>query len=171
MLTKTIEEKKFLINNVHHRTPQELAELFNIEFNRNVTAKQILYFKNNHGLKSGIDTKFKGNPRRKEIGSEKIHKGYVYIKVAQPDKYKMKHRYIYENTYGKIPDDFSVIFADGNRRNFDIDNLILVKKRELLIMKNNHLIYDDKELTKTGIIIAQLIDKTNKKQNDLGGWN
>lgn len=165
MLTKTIEEKQFLINNVHNRTPQELAELFNNKFNRKLTAKQILYFKNNHGLKSGIDTKFKGNPRRKEIGSERVHKGYVYIKVSEPDKWKIKHRYIYEKKYGKIPDDSSVIFADGNRRNFDINNLILVKRRELLIMKNNHLIYDDKNLTETGILIAKLIDKANEKRS------
>lgn len=55
-----------------------------------------------------------------------------------------------------------VIFADGNKRNFNIDNLILVTNSEALIMNKNKLIYEDVELTKTGSLIAKVIDKTNK---------
>ena len=55
-----------------------------------------------------------------------------------------------------------VIFADGNKRNFDIDNLILVSDSEALIMNANKLRYENKELTKTGALIAKVIDKTNK---------
>lgn len=55
-----------------------------------------------------------------------------------------------------------VIFADGNKRNFNINNLILVSNSEALIMNTNKLIYEDAELTKTGSLIAKVIDKTNK---------
>lgn len=55
-----------------------------------------------------------------------------------------------------------VIFADRNKRNFDLDNLILVTDSEALIMNTNKLIYEDAELTKTGSLIAKVIDKTNK---------
>lgn len=55
-----------------------------------------------------------------------------------------------------------VIFADRNKRNFDLDNLILVTDSEALIMNTNKLIYEDAELTKTGTLVAKVIDKTNK---------
>lgn len=55
-----------------------------------------------------------------------------------------------------------VIFADQDKRNFDIDNLILVTDSEALIMNTNKLIYKDAELTKTASIVAKIIDKTNK---------
>ena len=55
-----------------------------------------------------------------------------------------------------------VIFADNNKRNFDIDNLILVSDSEALIMNTNKLRYGNKELTRTGSLIAKVIDKTNK---------
>lgn len=57
---------------------------------------------------------------------------------------------------------YKVIFADKNKRNFDPDNLILVTDSESLIMNTNKLIYEDAELTKTGSLIAKVIDKTNK---------
>lgn len=56
-----------------------------------------------------------------------------------------------------------VIFADQDKRNFDINNLILVTNSEALIMNKNKLIYENSQLTNTGSIIAKLIDKTNKK--------
>lgn len=73
-----------------------------------------------------------------------------------------KHRYIYEKQYGTIPTGHKLIFADGNIENFDIENLILVTDSEALIMNNNKLRFENAELTKTGSLIAKVIDKTNK---------
>lgn len=55
-----------------------------------------------------------------------------------------------------------VIFADKNKRNFSIDNLILVANSEALIMNTNKLIYEEAELTKTGVLIAKIIDRNRK---------
>ena len=46
--------------------------------------------------------------------------------------------------------------------NFDIDNLIAVSKSEMLILNNNNLRFEDKELTKVGVNIAKVIDKAKK---------
>ena len=97
------------------------------------------------------------------IGSERINvDGYTEIKVEEPDKWDLKHRIIYAEHNGPIPKGYKVIFADGNKLNLEIDNLILVSNAEELIMNRNRLIFDDKELTKTGANIAKVIDKTNK---------
>ena len=114
----------------------------------------------------------KGNipPNRREVGEERITEdGYVMIKIQDGKLNKnwiLKHRYIYEQHYGKIPEGYNVIFLDGNRQNTDISNLKLVSKYEDLIMNNNNLFSKDKEITETGTIIANVIGKTNRLGSD-----
>ncbi len=62
-----------------------------------------------------------------------------------------------------------VIFADKNKRNFNLDNLILVADSEALIMNTNKLIYEEAELTKTGALIAKIIDKNRKLERKIVG--
>lgn len=103
----------------------------------------------------------------RKIGSERITiDGYWEIKIREPNKWELKHRYLYKKLKGDIPKGHKVIFADGNKNNLDIDNLILVSNSEELIMNRNSLRFDDKELTKTGSIIAKVMDKTNKVKNE-----
>lgn len=181
------EEEQFLIDNVKDITLKELTDRFNKQFNMNLSKSAIANRKNKLGLSSEITggqfkkgdipwnkgikgymgankTSFKkGNiPHNyRPVGSERINKdGYTEIKVADPNKWELKHRYIYKKEYGEIPNGYNVMFADKNKLNFDIDNLILVSKSEDLIMNNRELIFNDKELTKTGHLIAKVINRT-----------
>ncbi|MGN2370638.1 HNH endonuclease [Clostridium cagae] len=65
---------------------------------------------------------------------------------------------------GLIPQKHVVIFADGDKRNFDIKNLILISRSKLLIMNKNKLIYNNAELTKTGIVIASIQEKIRERK-------
>lgn len=120
--------------------------------------------------KSKKTTFKKGNipPNRRELGEERIDQdGYTLIKIQDGHLNKnwvLKHRYIYESMYGNIPTGYKVIFADRNKRNFDPNNLVLVSAAEELIMNNNKLIKQDAELTKSGVAIAKVIDKVNKRK-------
>lgn len=109
---------------------------------------------------------------KKEIGAERITiDGYIEVKIAEPNKWALKHRLVYEETYGKIPKGMNLIFADGNKLNLELDNLLLVTDNELLRMNRNKLIKEDKELTKSGLALTKLMnkmyengfEKTNKK--------
>lgn len=189
----SLEEEKFLIDNVKGITLKELTERFNKQFNLNLSESSISNRKNKLGLSSGIKggqfqkghntwnkgikgymgankTSFKkGNvPHNyRPVGSERITKdGYTEIKVGDPNKWELKHRYIYEKEHGKIPDGYNVMFADKNRLNFDINNLILVSKSEDLIMNRNKLIFENQELTRTGYLIAKIINKRNKLKKE-----
>lgn len=112
----------------------------------------------------------KGNipANRRPIGSERIDKrdGSILIKVQDGHKQQNwmgKHRYIYEQAYGKIPKGHKVIFADGNNRNFDLNNLVLVSNAEELIMNRRKLFSENAEHTKTGALIAKVLSKAKTR--------
>ena len=106
------------------------------------------------------------------IGTERINKdGYVEIKVADGQKQNNwlgKHVYIWEEHNGPLPKGHAVIFGDGGKRNFDLDNLVLVTRAQLVRMNQRGLIQDHAELTKTGAIIAEVYNKIGERKKKGG---
>ena len=104
-----------------------------------------------------------GNQDRKlPVGSEYVNKkrGDIMIKVSLEgtsyQNWKRKHRVVWENANGKIPKDRKIIFLDGNKLNCELENLALVTKAESIRLSQFGLRFNDRELTKTGIMIARL---------------
>jgi hypothetical protein len=62
---------------------------------------------------------------------------------------------------------YNLIFADGNKQNLDLDNLILVSDAELFIINQKGLYKKNKELTKTGVIVAKVLEQANKRKKDI----
>ena len=56
--------------------------------------------------------------------------GYVYIKVSMEQKMVLKHRYVWEQANGPIPDGHNIAFRDGDRQNCDISNLYLISRED-----------------------------------------
>lgn len=100
----------------------------------------------------------------KPVGSTRIDRdGYKLIKIAEPNKWALYHRCLYEEKHGeKLKKNEAVIFADGDKTNFDIDNLVKVSRANLLYLNNNKLIFDDSELTKTGVNVSKVVEKINE---------
>ena len=69
--------------------------------------------------------------RQKPLYSEQIKKGYVRIKVAQPDVWWQKQKWVWVETHPAEPfeqtDNF--LFLDGNNRNFNPENIRKVSHR------------------------------------------
>lgn len=107
-------------------------------------------------------------PNHREIGEERLDSdGYVLVKVQDGHLNKnwvLKHRLIWESMYGNIPIGYKIMFADGNKRNLDIKNLILVSDAEELIMNQNRFVKDNADLTRVGLNIARVIDRVNKRK-------
>lgn len=188
----TDNEKNYLrqITPGHHH--KEIQELMNKKFGFDFTLNQITgaikrYNLNtdftgqfnkgqepiNKGIKGVIyegtkKTWFKkgGTPlNHKPIGSERINvDGYIEIKIAEPSKWRLKHQVVWEENKGPIPKGYVVIFGDGNTLNLDINNLVLVSKQQLLVMNRYKLIQNDVDLTKTGVIIADLYQKISERK-------
>ena len=120
--------------------------------------------KGTKGLTKANVTSFKKGQKPhnyKPLGSERITKdGYCEIKVSDTGRrWRPKHVLIYEKHHGKVPKGSVVIFLDGDKRNFDIDNLHLVTRNQLAMLNKNSLIQKDAELTKTAINVVDLMKK------------
>lgn len=196
----TDEMKQFILDNYKGRYNQELADLFNQKFNTNITSRTIKSYKANNKLNSGLTGKFrkgqtphnkgkkmpkevyekvkhtmfaKGNvpPNHRPVGSERISKdGYIEVKVAEPNKWRLKQRVVYEEAKGKIPEGCTIIFLDGNKQNCNIDNLRCITRSELLYLNCNGL-NNSNEITETGILMARLDRTKNKKKQELKDKN
>lgn len=76
------------------------------------------------------------------VGTEAIDKdGYRKIKVAEPNRWKLLHRYVWEQANGPIPDGCNVTFLDGDPQNCTLENLVLMTRRENAF-RNCHLIQE-----------------------------
>ena len=133
----------------------------------------------NKGLKGvnfgGKETQFKPGHKPHNwvpVGSERVNAdGYIDVKVHDytgkdsKKNWKGKHIITWERHHGrKVPDGHAVIFGDGNRRNFDPENLILVSRAQLARMNQSGLIKNDAALTKTGAVVADLLNKIGERK-------
>lgn len=181
----TREQHEWIVDNVKDSLATDLVKRFNEQFDASMTVKQIRAYKKNHKLTSGLDCSFreghvpyyKGKKVPKELQSTKGHfktgskphnqlsvgaevmstDGYLKVKMAEPNVWEFKHKLVYREHNGEIPEDHVVIFADGDHRNVNIENLVAISKTVLLTMNRKGLIKDDADLTKTGIEIAKVL--------------
>lgn len=195
----TDEQETFIRENVIGKHNQTLVDLVNEKFNLSITVQQMRTWKKNHGLKSGLRgsegmappnkgtkgiynvggnvTSFKPGQRPsnyKPVGHERVDQdGYILVKVSDEgdwhERWRAKHRVVWEEANGPIPEGHVILFADRDKTNLDLDNLLLISNSQLARMNQNDLIKDNPELTKTGLIITDIITKVSeRKENESG---
>lgn len=177
----TDEMREFIRDNYYGITNKELTDMFNERFNSSYKKRHKFYsgidgrFKKgqkafNKGIKQteymsadAIETKntrFKkgSSPvNHREVGSTRLSKdGYIEIKVAEPNKWMLRARYVYQNTYGEIPKGHVVVHLNGIKTDDSIDNLILVSRHELCRLNQDGLYSNDLECNKVAVNIAKL---------------
>lgn len=113
-------------------------------------------------------TRFKkGNipHNHKPIGHERITKdGYVEVKVRDGKKQKnfeLKHRLVWEQHNGPIPESHNIQFKDGNKLNCKIENLYMISRADQVSTENSYHRYPN-ELKKA----IRLTNKLNKQINE-----
>ena len=185
------EEKLFLKGIIPGRHYEEILSLFNAKFDVPITLANLASFIGNNKVNTGLtgrfqkgqtphnkgksfyaggrsaETRFKkgsmpGNYR--PMGSTRVSKdGYTEIKVADPRKWKHLHRVIWEKEHGPIPKGHVVIFGDGNKTNICIENLLLISRGELAVLNKCKLLGASPEITKIGIMVANVKQKLRKR--------
>lgn len=184
----TGEEIDFLRKNAPGRHYREIVEMFNRKFEYQIDTKKLRETLKNHKISTGLSGRFEkgitphnkgkkfpgtGNkttfrkgatPHNKmKVGEDAITTdGYIKTKIAEPDVWEYKHKLIWTEAHGPIPEKHSIIFADGNKLNLSIDNLLLVSKAELLMLNRKKLISENSELTKTGLNVVKVMNKVYK---------
>jgi hypothetical protein len=195
----TEEEQKFMAEYVPGHSYREIQQAFIEKFGWEITLGQVNAYIGNHRLYTGRTGRFekgqeahnKGKKMPPEVyekakatmfkkgqapinyrpvGSERISKdGYIEVKVGDPNKWDLKHRIVYEQAFGKIPNGYALLFLDGNKLNCDISNLKLIRRSELLIMNRWSLRGEDAQSTDVASNLARLIDETNRKKKRNNG--
>lgn len=192
------EEKKYLSQIANGKTRVEITALMNEKFERDFTKTQISNALIRYGIKTGRTGLFekghtpfnkgkkglnipnsgcfqKGHKPKnwRPVGSERVNVGgYIEIKVKDEgtpkSMWRLKHHVIYEEHNGSIPKGHRVIFGDKDKNNFSPDNLILISRKQSMVLNKNRLLQNDTELTKTAINVADLmlqIGKLKKENN------
>ena len=182
------EEKLYLKEITPGRHYREIQELMYEKFNHQFSIAQIKNAISRYNLNTGFTGRFeKGHvpvnkgtkgmmkanktsfkkgqiPKNvRAVGSERVNiEGYTEIKVSEPNKWRLKHRVLYEEYHNvKLNSNESIIFMDGDRSNMSKGNLTLVTRQELLKLNKLNLMSSNPELTKTGLNVAKLIIKIN----------
>ena len=180
------EEKEYLKEIVTGRSHKEIIKMMNDKFEHQFTEGQIKGAIGRNNLNTGRTGRFekghipankgtkgtmkanktsfqKGHTPKnhKEVGSERVSvDGYTEIKVAEPNKWRLKHRVMYEKYHNvKLDPKQLVIFADRDKRNLTKENLLLVDNKQLLTLNQHKLIKENGELTKVGLNLANIIIK------------
>lgn len=154
----TPEMKKFIKENGKGKASKELLEMIYSRFGVIFTVEQIKWARKRYCPSCN-------STGRLEVPllSENNTGGYTFIKIGKGSKgWVKKHRWVWEQTHGPIPKGHDIIFLDGNKKNFELDNLALVTHDELIRLSSSSLRFDNRELTKMCVAIVRhkaVIDK------------
>lgn len=157
----TEEQLEYLREITPGRSCEEIRNMYNKKYNDNRTLKSINSIRKENNILTGNSGRFeKGSisPNTRPIGSERLWSkdGYTLVKVNKSGPWKNKHVIIWEKENGPVPEGYVIMFGDGDKNNLDINNLLLVSKKQRLGLNRNNLIQDSVELTKVAINIVNL---------------
>jgi len=140
---------------------KELTEKFNQQFSRKITQQNIEAICKRNGWMTGRNGQFikgqskipgsgaktanktsfkKGNipHNHRSVGYERISKdGYIEIKTAEPNIFRLKQRVNYEKANGPIEPELIIRFIDGNPLNCDPDNLEKITRHEHILLNKS----------------------------------
>ena len=167
--TWTNEQIEYL-KNIAKGTPRKvIVDKINKEFNLNLSMRQLRDCMNSRGIRNNIDKRFSaesgGNrcQQEKPIGTiSKWECGYTRIKTGD-NEWEFIQRYVWRKHHGEIPPGHSVIFLDGNTDNYNIENLALVNRNELMKYNSMRLNSNDQELNRVTVNLAKLMTKAKER--------
>lgn len=161
----TAEQKAFIEEYYPHHSVKDTVKAFNEKFGTNKKKHTMLNYARRRGLvvDEEIVTKSKREPHRmggpsknaeRALGSTRFDGQYWLIKTT--DGWKPCHRAIWEEHFGKVDKGNAVIYLDGDRTNWSIDNLQEVPITYLGMLDRNGLRSHHPIVTKAGIMWCDL---------------
>ena len=170
------EIRDFIKNNAWGISSKALTNLINTKFNKNFTETQVAAYKHRNKIKCGVNigsfqkghkdfTKNHIAHNKLPVGSERLNNNFIDIKIAQPDVWVRKHRYIWEQAYGKIPKGHLIIFLNNDKKDIRLENLALISRTEQGLINLKRRKFSDADMTKLSILTTRLEIELSKKQD------
>lgn len=174
------EEAAFIAGNIDGRRNAEMIRLIKEKFGKEISVKQFQNWRTNHGVKSkielpgwkkglkaGVDFKIKKQQKNfLPIGTERISvRGITEVKTG-PLTWKQKHRIIWEEVNGPLPDDCCILFANDDKTDFAIENLVCITRRELAVLNKRKFDYYDKDTKETALLLTKIAIKRSDRRKD-----
>ena len=150
----TPEAEKYLAENYKRYTSSQLAKQLHEKFGISPALQTVTWKLNLMGIVRGDGYRAENydNGCSKPIGSERVEKGAVYIKIDE-------NRWIPKTQYvtGCNPKTEQVIFIDGNSLNVTPKNIIVVSKRIHVRLAKNGWLNSSEDVLKAGIKWSELL--------------
>ena len=190
----TEEQQSFVRAHCKGSNYKAITALLNAEFQLNLKVQQVANFMKRKKITTGCPYRWKkGQPSHNKgqkvtkatydkmtktmfakgnapwnkvpIGTERrTTEGYLRVKVGEPNQWVFKHRLVWEQHNGPVPKGYNIMFADQDKSNCNIENLLLISKAEQKILQNMKLVHSGTECVKTGLLIAKLACKIKEKR-------
>ena len=159
-------------------TPGDAYALF-LKTYPNITDVTRVAFCNQRSRMGAAGVSYNPNLSRapRPLYSEQIKKGYVRIKIAQPNVWVSKAKWVYMETH---PEEYEIctteranyIFLDGDNRNFHPDNIARVPLNIMSVFNSlGGTVDGNPELTRLRLTQAILKSKILDKMEQIGGVN
>lgn len=157
----------FLLNNAKNYTIKQLVMLLKDNFDFDIEKKKLAQY----CIKMGITYKYEhpkkshdNKPTANGTIAIKTDGKVLKIKVGN-HKWEYLQRKIYEEYHNvKLPQDMYVVFLNQDKRDFSIENLKALPRRNCAIMSARELFSQDKNITEVGIEVSNLGIEINEKK-------
>lgn len=154
---------------------ESVAENFNRFFGTDKTARQLRACAHDNDIHNGIYHQQPRKGRYRPVGSTRLDKdGYVVIKIADPCKWRRAQLVEWEKYHKPIDiRKDMLIFLDGNRQNYHIDNLYKLPRR-LIAIFNRHFLWAKitPETIESVVAIAEMLSARWQAEIRIaGGYN
>lgn len=98
--------------------------------------------------------------------------GYLVQKVrekgTQRERFEFVHQKVWKEYNGPIPEGKMVSFLDGDKDNCNIENLVLIDRKENMELNRGNLRFSNVELTKVGVTIAKVKVAVHERRKKKG---
>lgn len=139
---------------------------FEREFGTPISKSQVTLFRQEYGLCRRSANRVAHTRRHaRPVGYERPGKsGYIMVKVREladrpgsKDNWELKHRHVFEVANGrKLRKGEVVVFADGDRSNFDPGNLVAVEKADIGPLNESGIEWRDRETLEAALACVRL---------------
>lgn len=156
------EMETWMLEHDHGQRSDQLSHEFRERFGFGLCRSQITAFRSSHGTRTRAG--HSGGRPRVPVGTERLSSdGYIIVKYREDpivptskDNWKLKHVLVWEEHNGPLPDGHMVFFADGNKRNFDAENLVAVPRRLVGVMNGLGVKWHDRDTLIAVMMMAEI---------------